>query len=156
LRQYELTYIIRPDLDEEATAAVAERVEQVINANGGRVLKTDRWGKRRLAYTIQNYNEGFYLLLLTELGDVAIREIERHMKLSEDIIRHLLVRVEAEEAEEAEAEEAAEVAEEPEKEAAAEEAAAPAEAEEAAAEEAAEPAEKPEEEAGPEEPEETA
>ena len=108
MRQYELTYIIRPDLDEEAVAAVAQRVEQIIRDNGGRVLKVEPWGKRPLAYSIQHYNEGHYILLLTELNDVVIREIERHMKLSEDIIRHLLVRVEpvevAEEAGAAEAE----------------------------------------------------
>lgn len=103
MRQYELTYIIRPDLDEEAVAAVAQRVEQVIRDHGGRVLKVEPWGKRPLAYSIRRYNEGYYLLLLTELNEAAIREIERHMKLSEDIIRYLLVRVEPEEEEAEEA-----------------------------------------------------
>jgi len=93
-----LTYIIRPDVDEEAAAAVAARMEQTISTNGGRVLKTDSWGKRRLAYPIRRYSEGYYILLLTELNDKAIREVERQMKLSEDIIRHLLVRVESAEA----------------------------------------------------------
>jgi len=94
LRAYELTYIIRPDIDDEATAAVAARVEQVITSNGGSVLKTDSWGKRRLAYTIGRYNEGTYILLRTELTDRAIREVDRSLKLSEDVIRHLLVRAE--------------------------------------------------------------
>jgi ribosomal protein S6 len=75
LRQYELTYIVRPDADDEAVAAVTARVEQVITTNGGRVLKVDPWGKRRLAYPIRRYTERF-------------------LKLSEDVFRHLLVRVE--------------------------------------------------------------
>ena len=101
MREYELTYIVRPDIDDEAVAAVASRVEQTITANGGRVLKSTSWGKRRLAYPIRRYNEGTYILLRTEMGDQAIREVDRHLKLSEDVIRHLLVR--AEETETAEA-----------------------------------------------------
>jgi len=94
LREYELTYIVRPDIEEEALAAVTARIEQTIANNGGRVLKTESWGKRRLAYPIRRYNEGFYTLLRAELTDKAIREAERQLKLSEDVIRHLLVHVE--------------------------------------------------------------
>lgn len=99
LREYELTYIVRPDADEETVAAINARVEQTITANGGRVLKTDYpWGKerRRLAYPIRRYNEGFYILHRAELNDKAIREVERQLRLSEDVIRHLLIRVEPE------------------------------------------------------------
>ncbi|HOG46705.1 MAG TPA: 30S ribosomal protein S6 [Anaerolineae bacterium] len=95
MREYELTYIVRPDIDDEAVAALAARIEQTITANGGHVLKSDSWGKRRLAYPIRRYNEGTYIFLRTELTDKAIREIDRQLKLSEDAIRHLLVRVEA-------------------------------------------------------------
>jgi small subunit ribosomal protein S6 len=94
VKEYELTYIIRPDIDEEAVAGVTARVEQVISANNGRVLRTNSWGKRRLAYPINRHNEGHYILLRAELQDRTIREVERYIKLSEDIIRHLLVRVE--------------------------------------------------------------
>jgi small subunit ribosomal protein S6 len=107
LRQYELTYIVRPDADDETVAAVTARVGQVITTNGGRVLKVDAWGKRRLAYPIRRYTEGIYTLLLAELNDRAIRETERHLKLSEDVFRHLLVRVEPEAAEAVEPEAAA-------------------------------------------------
>ena len=96
MRLYELTYIVRPDMDDEAVAAVAARLEQTITANGGTVLKTENWGKRRLAYPIRRYSEGHYILLHAELTDKAIREAERQIKISEDIIRHLLVRVEPE------------------------------------------------------------
>lgn len=94
MREYELTYIVRPDIDDEAVAAVAARVEQTIATHGGRVLKSTSWGKRRLAYPIRRYHEGTYILLRTEMADQAIREVERHLKLSEDVIRHLLVRAE--------------------------------------------------------------
>ncbi len=140
MREYELTYIIRPDADEEGVAAIAARVEQVLTSNGGRVLKTDTWGKRRLAYAINRYTEGYYILLRAELNDKAIREIERFLKISEDVFRHLLVRVEpTTEAEEpAPLEEAAPAAEPAEAEAPAE----AAEAEEAVeTEEPEEPAE---------------
>lgn len=94
MKEYELTYIVRPDLDEETLGAVEARVAQTITTNGGQVHKTDHWGKRRLAYPIRRYNEGYYILLRTELTDKAIAEAERQLKLSEDVIRHLLVRVE--------------------------------------------------------------
>ncbi len=94
MNTYELTYIVRPDVDDEAVAAVAARVEQTITSNGGSVLRTDSWGKRRLAYPIRRYNEGTYILLRAELTDQAIREVDRSLKLSEDVIRHLLVRAE--------------------------------------------------------------
>ena len=94
MREYELTYIVRPDVDEEGLAAITARVQQVITSNGGRVIKADSWGKRRLAYPIRRYTEGYYTFLRTELTDKAIREVERQLKLSEDVFRHLLVRVE--------------------------------------------------------------
>ncbi len=94
MKEYELTYIVRPDVDDEALAAIMARIEQTIATNGGRVVKTDLWGRRRLAYPIRRHNEGLYVLLRTELADKTIREVERQMKLSEDVIRHLLVRVE--------------------------------------------------------------
>lgn len=92
MRDYELTFIVRPDLEEEAVAGITARVEQTITANGGQVLKTNAWGKRHLAYPIRRYSEGYYFLLHAELTDKAIREVERQIKISEDIIRHLLVR----------------------------------------------------------------
>lgn len=95
MREYELTYIVRPDVEEEALGAVRARVEQTITNHGGRVIKTETWGKRRLAYPIRHYNEGHYVFLRVELTDKAIQETERQLKLSEDVIRHLLVRVEA-------------------------------------------------------------
>lgn len=98
MRLYELTFIVRPDIEDEALAAVTARVEQIITANGGKVVKNEPWGKRRLAYPIRRHNEGHYIHLRAELTDQAIREIERQLKISEDVIRHLLVRVEAEEA----------------------------------------------------------
>jgi small subunit ribosomal protein S6 len=94
LRQYELTFIVRPDIDEDSLAAVIARVQQTITANGGTVLRTDNWGKRRLAYQIRRYSEGYYTLVHTEMNDKAIRETERMLKLSEDVMRHLLVHVE--------------------------------------------------------------
>ncbi len=94
MKEYELTYIVRPDIDDEALAALTARVEQTVTTNGGRVIKADSWGKRRLAYPIRRYTEGTYIFLRAELTDKAIREVDRQLKLSEDAIRHLLVRAE--------------------------------------------------------------
>ncbi len=93
---YELVYIVRPTVDEQALAAVNERVEKVIASTGGEITRRDDWGKRRLAYPITKFTEGFYSVLQLKLPPTAVREIERSLKLTEDILRYLVVRVDAE------------------------------------------------------------
>lgn len=93
MRTYELMFIVRPELEEEAVDALVERVQQIMTANGGQVEKVDRMGRRRLAYPIQKHREGHYVLIHAGLEREAMAELERNLKLSEDVIRHLLVRV---------------------------------------------------------------
>ena len=92
MNKYEILYIIRPDLEEEATTALVERFGGLVESNGGVNLTVDKWGKRRLAYEIDDYREGQYVLMNFEAEGHVSQEIERIMKISDDIIRFLTVR----------------------------------------------------------------
>ncbi len=92
---YELVYIVRPTVDEDALAAVNGRVEKIITGQGGEITKRDDWGKRRLAYPITKFTEGFYSVLQLNLPATAVRELERSLKLTEEILRYLVVRLES-------------------------------------------------------------
>ena len=94
MKAYELLYIIRPDLDEEATTALVDRLSGLVATNGGDNLTVEKWGKRRLAYEIQDYKEGQYILMNFEGEGCTSQEIERVMKISDDVIRFLTVRKE--------------------------------------------------------------
>ncbi|NLE77819.1 MAG: 30S ribosomal protein S6, partial [Chloroflexi bacterium] len=83
-------------LDEDGVNGVTERVTQVITQNKGEVTKVDVWGRRRLAYPIKNHREGTYVLLHARLSSAAIPEMDRMLKLSEDVIRHLFTRTDEE------------------------------------------------------------
>jgi len=93
LRDYELIFIAQPELDDEGLDAVVERVGSIIKSQGGEISKTDPWGKRRLAYPIRRYREGYYVRMETKLPPDSIREIERDFRLTETILRHLFVRM---------------------------------------------------------------
>jgi len=93
LRTYELMMIAEPELDEEGVAAVTERVQQVITNNGGEVIKVKQMGRRKLAYPIQRRREGHYVLIHANMERETITELERNLRLSEDVFRHLLVRL---------------------------------------------------------------
>jgi len=92
---YELMYIVRPTVDEQALAAVNEKIEKFITNGGGQLLKREDWGKRRLAYPIVKFTEGFYSVLQFELPSQAVRELDRSLKLTEEVLRFLITRVEA-------------------------------------------------------------
>jgi small subunit ribosomal protein S6 len=90
VRKYELTYIADPELNEDSLADLEERVLGWIEAADGKVLEVNRWGKRRLAYSIEKKNEGFYYVLSLELPPTAGNEIERDLRLSEQVLRYLI------------------------------------------------------------------
>ena len=91
MHKYELTYIVRPDLEDEAAPSVYETVNQWITAGDGSVDEPEVWGRRRLAYPIRNFHEGTYVLQRFQLPPEQITELERNLKLSEDVIRYLVV-----------------------------------------------------------------
>lgn len=93
MRDYELMFIAVPELNEEQLNATIAKVSQAITTDGGEVVKTDVWGKRRLAYPIKAFREGQYILLQCKLDPKRADEVERSLKLSEEIMRHLLIRL---------------------------------------------------------------
>ncbi|ATW26232.1 30S ribosomal protein S6 [Candidatus Formimonas warabiya] len=92
MRAYEAMYIIRPDFDEEKVQATMEKYSSLIQNNGGELVKVDLWGKRRLAYEINKLREGFYVLAKFNGAPETPAELERNFKISDDVIRYLIVK----------------------------------------------------------------
>ena len=95
-RKYELVYIVSPDATEAQIADLHSQVEAIAQRLGGQIEKTDNWGRRKLAYEIGPHKEGTYVLELIEGGGDLMKEIDRRLKVTDLIIRHLVVRVDAE------------------------------------------------------------
>jgi len=95
VNKYEAMYIIHPTVEDEARAALVERFSNLIVQSGGNVEKIDDWGKRKLAYEIQDMTEGHYILMHFEASSELPRELERNFKISEPIMRYLIVRKDA-------------------------------------------------------------
>ena len=91
MREYELTYIIKPDIDAAAVAVVIEKINGFIAAENGTLVKTDVWGMRKLTYAIRRYREGQYFFNIIKLPEDAPARLENRIKLTEDVIRHMLV-----------------------------------------------------------------
>lgn len=92
MRQYETMFILRPEFEKDHAQALVDHFVGVIEGNGGTIEKISDWGRRRLAYEIKKYREGIYTLVnFTAEADVAM-ELERRFKISEDVIRYLIVR----------------------------------------------------------------
>lgn len=89
-------YIIRPNIEEEAKKSVIERFDNVFTSEGAEIIESKDWGKRRLAYEIEDFRDGFYrLVTLTSQNAEAVQEFDRLAKISDDIIRHMVIKVEA-------------------------------------------------------------
>lgn len=93
MSQYQLLYIIDKDLDEEAKQAQIDKYNQLIESLGGTVDTTDKWGNRKFAYPIDKKNEGYYVLVKFTAGADAPAEIERQMRISDDIVRQMITRI---------------------------------------------------------------
>ena len=102
-RDYELMYIVRPELDDEALQGAADSVERLVTAAGGTVVRTTNWGRRRLAYEVDHLRDGHYMLLHIRLDGSRVREVERALAIHETVFRHLLVVREGEDEAEPEA-----------------------------------------------------
>lgn len=92
MRAYEAMYVIRPDYDEEKIQATVEKYSSLIQNNGGELVKVDLWGKRRLAYEINKLREGYYVLAKFNGQPGTPAELERNFKISDDVIRYLIVK----------------------------------------------------------------
>ena len=91
MRNYEAMYVLRPDMDEEQINAAVEKFSGIIAANGGEVTKVDHWGKRRLAFEVQKLRGYYVLCYFTADADLP-KELERNFKISDEVIRFLVVR----------------------------------------------------------------
>jgi len=93
MRKYEIMYIIRPTLEDEAKKALITRFDDILTSNGAEIIESKEWGKRRLAYEIDDLREGYYQLVTANAGTEAIDEFNRLANINEDIIRHMAVRL---------------------------------------------------------------
>ncbi|MCM3588143.1 30S ribosomal protein S6 [Mesobacillus maritimus] len=92
MRKYEIMYIIRPNIEDEAKKALTERFSNILTENGAEVAEAKDWGKRRLAYEINDFRDGYYQILQVIAAPAAVEEFSRLAKISEDIIRHIVIK----------------------------------------------------------------
>lgn len=92
MRKYETVYILRPDLDEAASQAAVEKIEETITSNGGTVEKIDKWGVKKLAYEIKDYSEGSYVVVNFSGENDTINALEYVYKVSDTVISSIVVR----------------------------------------------------------------
>ena len=93
MRDYELMVVLTPELDDDGVAATTERVRSLVTARGGEVVDVQPWGRRRLAYPIRRFRDGFYAVARLRLNPEAADPLDRSLRLTEPVIRHLLVRL---------------------------------------------------------------
>ena len=93
LRDYEMIYIAVPQLDDESLATLNQRVAGWITSANGTVTDTNVWGRRKLTYAIRKQTEGIYIQINFQLTPSATRELERNLRLDEQVIRHLVIRL---------------------------------------------------------------
>ena len=94
MRRYELMLVIRPDVADDKSQALVDRTTRGITASGGQIVKVAPWGRRRLAYPIDRHREGSYHIILFEAPAGAIVELEHTLLITEEVLRHLVTRVE--------------------------------------------------------------
>ena len=94
MRRYELMLVLRPDLPDDKTQAVIDRTTRSIVGSEGQIVKVAPWGRRRLAYQIDQYREGSYHIVVFEAPPAAISELEHGLQITEDVLRHLVTRAE--------------------------------------------------------------
>jgi len=92
LRDYEILYIVRADLDDDKVQDIIKRVNTLIEKAGGSVERTNIWGKRKLAYEVKHQKEGSYILQDFQIGPDRVPELEAALKITEEVLRHLVVR----------------------------------------------------------------
>jgi small subunit ribosomal protein S6 len=94
MRNYEVVFIVHPDLDETALTGVVDRVKSWITEKGGAITKVDVWGRRRMAYAIRKQREGQYVLISAEMEPGSTSELERNLRFLEPVMRFLIKLVE--------------------------------------------------------------
>ena len=90
LREYELMYVVRPDLDEDGLRGAVESVQGLVEGQGGEVMTTTPWGKRRLAYEIAGLRDGHYVIVEFRGDGARLRDLERALRINDHVIRHMI------------------------------------------------------------------
>ena len=93
LQDYELVYILSPDMTDEALETRINGMSTFITSREGTIDAVDKWGKKRLAYPIKHFQDGNYILTKFKMSPAHCKELEANLRISEDIVRHLLIRV---------------------------------------------------------------
>ena len=96
VRQYELVYILPPDTTEQQVAELHQQLEAVVSRMTGRLDKTENWGRRKLAYPIAHHKEGVYVLDVISGSGELMKELDRRLRVMDQVIRHMVVRVDEE------------------------------------------------------------
>lgn len=91
-RDYELAFILNPEVNEEEVRTIQDRIEQIVATYGGQIVKVNQWGRRRLAYPIERHRDGLYTFIDMILTPETVAEIERMLKVSEIVLRHMVKR----------------------------------------------------------------
>lgn len=94
MRRYELMLVVRPDVPEDGVQAVLDRATRSVTQGSGQIVKVSPWGRRRLAYPIGAHREGSYHIVLFDAPSEAVLELERGLNITEEVMRHLVTRVE--------------------------------------------------------------
>jgi small subunit ribosomal protein S6 len=94
MRRYELMLVLPPDTADDAVQAVIDRATRSISGRGGQIVKVSPWGRRRLAYQVGPFREGLYFIVLFDAPADAVAELERGLNITEEVLRHLVTRVE--------------------------------------------------------------
>src|SRR5690625_7828866 len=100
MNKYEVMYIIRPDIEVDAQKEVIERFNKVLTDNGAEITNVDEMGQRRLAYEINDYRDGYYVVVNFDGGTEAVDEFDRIAKFTDEIIRHMIIRLDDQRSEE--------------------------------------------------------
>jgi small subunit ribosomal protein S6 len=94
MRKYEVGVVLAPDLEEEALTEFVGKINRWITDGDGQVLKVDQWGKRKLAYPIDKFREGYYVFVTAEMAPSAVKTLENNFNISESVLRYLTIRLE--------------------------------------------------------------
>jgi small subunit ribosomal protein S6 len=95
-RQYELVYILPPETTEQQAADLHEQIAGIVSRMNGTIEKTENWGRRKLAYEIGHFKEGVYVLEVINGSGELMKEVDRRLKVIDEVVRHLIVRVDEE------------------------------------------------------------
>jgi len=92
MHAYEIAVIIRSEVEEEAQQAIIEQLTHLLTAEGGEVAQVEKWGRRQLAYPIKKVTDGYYYFIQGRFASSVLPEVNRNMKLSDNIVRHMVIR----------------------------------------------------------------